>query len=112
MSPLTFFHRGHQGFSGPELSKQTLPKSPESQPFLPIEELVYVKDPSLKMNIFTLLEPGALRSSTDREKNAGSRDWKGHGGLWVLHVYFIWAWPHRRHHCVHFSVNTSHFCPE
>lgn len=71
-----------------------------------------MKDLSLEMNIFILLEPGALRSSVAREENAGSRDWKGPWGLWALHVYFTWAWPLRCHHCVPFSVNTSRFHPE
>lgn len=112
-SPLpcpAFSHRWVWFFSRPELSRQAPPKSPECQPFLMIEYLVYEKDLSLNTNICILLdrtkEPGPARRILDLTTAEGTR------GLWLSHAdSFPWSghWSQSRHHFVHFSGNLSHY---
>ena len=103
-------HRWVWFFSRPELSRQTPPKSPECQPFLMIEYLVYEKDLSLNTNICILLdrtkEPGPARRILDLTTAGGTR------GLWLSHAdFFPWSglWSQSRHDFVHFSGNLSHY---
>lgn len=48
--------------------------------FLLVEDLMYVKDSSLNINIFVLLDrtQGPLGAAWTNEKKAGSRHWQGH----------------------------------